>query len=147
MSRTAFGGQFRIDNGARTTSETVTATIPVPYDIMVKGVHVLGVNPAAVDGDTVRVIVDYSTAGAASFTTIADTTADEYNDTDDTASLSTNDIRSVGASDWGTLSFPGTRVPGNSYLRVREVWAGTVTDGHVVTVISYEILNDTDDTD
>lgn len=147
MARTALN-VWTIDNGAQSGSGTVTDYLPVPYDILVKSVVVLGVNPGSTDGDTLRVVIDYSAVDAASsYTTIADTTADEYNDTDDTASLgavaATADIRTVGAADWGTITFPGTRVAGNSFLRCREIWTGTVTDGQIVTQVCYEVLNDT----
>lgn len=147
MSRTALHC-WTIDNGAQSGSGTVTDYFSVPYDILVKAVTVQGINPGSTDGDTVRVVIDHSAADAASsYTTIADTTADEYNDTDDTASLgavaTTSDIRTVGAADWGTLTFPGTRVAGNSFLRCREIWTGTVGDGHVITQVWFEVLNDT----
>jgi hypothetical protein len=150
MARTALQ-QWVVPTAARASATTFTSFLPVPYDILIKGVHVFGINPAAADADTVRVIVDHSAVGAGTFTVVADTTADEYNDTDDTASLGTGatdgDIRSVGAADWGTLTFPGTRVAGNRYLRCRDIWTGTVTDGQVQVVVSYEVLNDTDDSD
>ena len=140
--------EFAPPSTARTASGTTTSYFNVPYDIMVKSVEVLGVNPGAVDADTVRVVVDFSACDAAvSYTTLADSTADEYNDTDDTASLgavaATPDLRTVGLADWGTLAFPGTRVAGNSFIRVREIWTGTVTDGQVGISIHYETLNDT----
>lgn len=152
MSRNSDINQWSPTSAARSIAGTTTFYMPVPYDILVKGVHVMGINPAAADGDTLNVILDYAAFdAAASYTTIADSSVDEYNDTDDTASLAavggTPDARSVGAADWGTLSFPGTRVPGNSFLRLREVWAGTVTDGQVQIVVSYVVLNDTDNTD
>ena len=147
MSRNADIMTIWVPTGSRSSAATTTSFYQVPYDILVKSVTVFGVNPAAADGDTFRAVVDYSTAGAGSFTTIADTTADEYNDTDDTASLglgaTSGDVRSVGSADWGTLTFPGTRVPGDSYIRVREIWAGTVTDGQVQIAIHYVVLNDT----
>lgn len=140
---------LRVPSAARTTAATTTTYYQVDTDIMVKAVTVMGVNPAAQDGDTVRVIVDHSANSDNTYTTIADTTADEYNDTQDTASLgvagTAPDVRTVGSTDWGTISFPGTRVGGDSHLRVREIWTGTVTDGQVQIAINYEPLNDTVD--
>lgn len=152
MSRNSDINQWVIDNGAITSSGTTTDYLPVPYDILVVGVHVMGINPAAVDADTLRVVLDHAAFDvAASYTTIADSTADEYNDTTDTASLAavtgTPDARAVALADWGNLAFPGTRVAGNSFLRFREIWTGTVTDGQIVSVVSYKVLNDTSDTD
>ena len=152
MSRTADVQHLYAPSAARSASGTTTTYFPIPTDILVKAVTVLGVNPGAADGDTLRVDVDYSPADAvSSYTTIADTTADEYNDTDDTASLgavaATADIRTVGAADWSTtgLTFPGTRVAGNTFIRVREIWTGTVTDGQVVIGVHFVNLNDTID--
>lgn len=148
MARTALN-TFYVPTAARSGSGTTTTYYPVNTDIMVKAVTVMGINPGSTDGDTVRVVVDHSANSAASYTTIADTTADEYNDTDDTASLGTAgtdpDVRTVGSSDWGTISDPGTRVAGDSHLRVREIWTGTVGDGQVQIAIEFEHLNDTFD--
>lgn len=147
MSRNADISTIFVPSAARASAATTTTFYQVPYDILIKSVTVFGINPAAVDADTLRVVVDHSAAGAGSFTTIADTTADEYNDTTDEASLgvgaTSGDVRSVGAADWGTLTYPGTRVAGDSYIRVREIWTGTVTDGQVQICIHYVTLNDT----
>lgn len=145
MSRSADIISIFPPSAVRTGAATTTFVYPVPYDILVRSVTVTGINPGSTDGDTLRVIVDSSAVGAASFTTIADTTADEYNDTDDTAALgtgSTNKTRSVGASDWGTLTFPGTRVAAGRYLRIREIWAGTVGDGQVQIGVHFTRLSD-----
>ena len=152
MSRDSDINQWVVPSGARSGSGTTTSYLPVPYDILVVGVHVLGVNPGSTDADTLNVIVDRNACDAAvSYTTIADSTADEYNDTDDTASLgavaATPDIRAVALADWGDLTFPGTRVAGNSFLRCREIWTGTVTDGKAAIVVSYIVLDPTDDSD
>ena len=147
MSRNADVHTYVFPSAARSSAATTTMFFAVPYDILIKSVWVFGINPAAADGDTFRMVLDYSASGAGSFTTIADTTADEYNDTDDTASLgvgaTSGDIRTVGVSDWGTLTFPGTRVAGDNYIRCREIWAGTVTDGQVLMGFDYIVLNDT----
>src|SRR3972149_11554493 len=88
MSRNADIQPLYAPSASRTASGTTTTYFPVPTDILVKAVTVLGVNPGAQDNDTLNVVVDYSPCDAAvSYTTVADTTADEYNDTSDTASL------------------------------------------------------------
>lgn len=146
MSRAADISSIYPTSASRSSAATTTFYYPVPYDIIVRSVTVTGINPAAADNDTLRVVVDYTAEGAGSYTTVADTTADEYNDTTDTNTLgaggSTATAKTVGAADWGTLTFPGTRVAGGSILRVREIWAGTVTDGQVQIGVHYTTLND-----
>ena len=146
MARTAIN-QWVVPSASRTAAGTTVSFLPVPYDIMVKSVCVFGIDPANIDGDTLNVIIDSSASQAGTFTTIADSTALEYNATDDTFGLATGatngDIVTLGAAARGTLAFPGTRVAGNRYMRCREIWAGTVTAAQVQITVEFEVLNDT----
>lgn len=147
MSREGSMIQWNAPTASRTAAGTTVYFIPIPYDAMVKSVCVFGIDPANTDGDTLNVIVDHSASEAGTFTTIADSTALEYNATDDTFGLGTGatsgDIVTLGLAARGTLVFPGIRVAGNRYIRVREIWAGTVTAAQCAISIEYMFLNDT----
>jgi len=121
---------LRVNNGAQSGSGTVTNYFVVGnVAFMAKDHYLVGINPAAADADTLRSIWDHATNGS-TFTTIHDEAADEYNDTDNDLLLT-----ALVPSRRNTADLD-VRVPAGDLIRHREIWTGTVTDGHVAVVLS-----------
>lgn len=117
---------------AASGAETQTFYYVTERALLLKQLWLIGINPAAADGDTLSVVVDYSTDGSA-FTMCGTIAATEYNDTDNTLALTDllpDEQIALGA--WTVDA-----VPVGALVRIRLIWAGTVTDGHAhATVIA-----------
>ena len=133
--------KFSTRNPATSTSGTVTNYFAVgSRPIMVKNHVLTGINPSDTDGDTVASEWDYTVTGAggASWVTLDDEAAFEYNDTTDTNAL--GDIGDSTASSVTVAADINIRVPAFALVRHLEITAGTVTGHQMDCTLEYVVL-------
>lgn len=117
---------FKAAPGAASGSGTTALYFVAGQKLRLKTLHLVGINPAAVDGDTLSVVVDYSTDGSV-FTACGTVAAVEYNDSDNTMALTALlPNEKINENQWTVND-----VPADALIRVRIIWTGTVTDGNV----------------
>ena len=140
MSRDNSRSKFETRNPATSTAGTVTSYFSVgSRPIMFLEHSMTGINPSDTDGDTVSSTWDYSVTGAggATWVTIDDETAFEYNDTTDT-----NALGDIGDSTAASVVVGNTalRIPAYAIIRHREITAGTITGIQLNCVMEYVVL-------
>lgn len=141
MSRESDILTFQTRNPATSTAGTVTSYFTVgSRPIMVRNHLMTGINPSDTDADTISSTWDYSVTGAggATWVTIDDEAAFEYNDTTDTNAL--GDIGDSTASTVVVGSDLNLRVPAYALIRHREVTAGTITGIQVNCILEYTVI-------
>jgi hypothetical protein len=141
MSRANDRIAFNVNNGAASGAGTTTSYFVISDDrpVMFKQATVTGINPASTDGDTLNSIWDYIVTGGSAYVNLSVDGAVEYNDTDDTNSYGT--IGTNAATVKASLAAEDeTRVPAGAVIRHREVWAGTVGDGHALHTAEFTVL-------
>ena len=117
---------FKHAPGAASAAGTQVAYFTSDRKLRLKSLWATGINPAAADADTVSFVVDYSVDGSI-FVACGTIAAIEYNDTDNTIALTALlPNEQIDVDSW-TVS----EVPAGALVRVRIIWAGTVTDGEV----------------
>lgn len=132
---------FQTRNPATSTAGTVTSYFSVgTRPILVRNHLMTGINPSDTDGDTITSTWAYSVTGAggASWVTIDDEAAFEYNDTTDTNAL--GDIGDSTASTVVVGADINLRVPAYALIRHTEVTAGTITGVQVNSMLEYIVL-------
>ncbi len=117
---------FKHAPGAASAASTQVAYFVSDRKLRLKSLWLTGINPAAADADTLSVVVDFATDGSA-FTACGTVAAIEYNDTDNTIAL----VALVPNEQIDVDSWTVNEVPAGALVRVRIIWAGTVTDGEV----------------
>lgn len=140
MSRDHSISKFATPGTATSTAGTVTTYFQVGSRPIMFINHVLtGINPSDTDADTVSSTWDYSVTGAggATWVTIDDESAFEYNDTTDT-----NALGDIGDSTAASVSVGSTalRIPALAIVRHREITAGTVTGHQMICAMEYIVL-------
>lgn len=141
MSRDHNIQSFQTRNPVTSTAGTVTSYFTVGNQpIMVKSHLMTGINPSDTDADTISSTWAYSVTGAggASWVTIDDEAAFEYNDTTDTNAL--GDIGDSTASTVVVGANIDTRIPPYALIRHLEVTAGTITGIQVNCILEYIVL-------
>ena len=141
MSRDNSHNYFQARNPATSTAGTVTSYFSVgSRPILVRNHLMTGINPSDTDGDTITSTWAYSVTGAggASWVTIDDEAAFEYNDTTDTNGL--GDIGDSTASTVVVGADINIRVPAYALIRHTEVTAGTITGVQVNSFLEYIVL-------
>lgn len=141
MSRSNDILKFETRNPSTSTAGTVTSYFSVgSRPIMVKQHLMTGINPSDTDGDTITSTWAYTVTGTggATWVTIDDEAAFEYNDTTDTNAL--GDIGDSTASTVVVGANIDLRVPAYALIRHTEVTAGTVTTTQVNSILEYIVL-------
>ena len=141
MSRDNDRLTFQTQNPATSTAGTVTTYFSVGTRPIRALNHLMsGINPSDTDADTISSTWDYSVTGAggATWVTIDDEAAFEYNDTTDTNAL--GDIGDSTASTVVVGADLTTRIPAYALIRHREITAGTITGVQVNCILEYIVL-------
>jgi hypothetical protein len=124
-----------------TGAETLTAYFSVgSRPIMVRHHVLTGINPAAVDADTVSSAWAYSVTGdgGGSWTTLNSVAAFEFNDTTDTNAL--GDIGDTTGASVNMNDDINLRVPAGAIIRNVVITAGTVTSLQMIDSLEYIVL-------
>ncbi len=126
----------RFAPGAASAASTQVTYFATDRALIARSLQLIGVNPAAADGDTLSVVVDYSTNGFSATTAVGTVAAAEYNDTDNTLALTALTANEKIADG----SFTNARIPAGATVRIRQIWTGTVTDGECQTAFTYDVV-------
>jgi hypothetical protein len=132
---------FQARNPATSTAGTVTSYFSVgSRPILIRNHLITGINPSDTDGDTLASEWDYSVTGAggATWVTIDDEAAFEYNDTTDTNAL--GDIGDSTAATVVVGADVNIRVPAYALIRHQEITAGTITGIQANCFLEYIVL-------